>query len=158
MNENVKTYAFTSKDLENVDFDYLSDNGLRARRRTSIGSDWYNAGFNFNLKDGRKLATQISYDDNFVLKSEKYGEFKVDYLGKILADYMKDNDELYIINRELKGIDDAYGMEIGLDVVSERFNELLFWEYDASVKEVARKVLEMAANGEKFITIIERGE
>lgn len=158
MNENVNTYVFTNKDLDNVDFDYLSENGLRAIRRTSLASAWYNKGFNFRLKDGKKLTAQISYDENFVLKSKKYGEFNVTFLGKILSDFMQDNDELYIINRELSEIDDEWGMEIGLDVVSERFNELIFGKYDASVKEVARKVLEMAINGEKFITITECDE
>lgn len=154
MNEQeVKTYVFTNKDLKNVDFDRLGDEGLKARRRTSIGSRWYNAGFNFWLKDGRKLTAQISYDKSFVLKSKKYGEFKVTFLGKILSDFMQDNDELYIINRELQEIDDEWGMEIGLDVVSDRFDDLLFCEYDADVKEVARKFFEMATNGEKFITI-----
>lgn len=149
MNEqDVKTYVFADKDLKNVDFDYLNDRGLISRLTW-----WYNKGFNFQLKDGKKLTAKISYDDSFVLKSEKYGEFKVTFLGKILADFMKDNDELYIINRELSIIDDGWGMEIGVDVVSERFDELLFCKYDASIEEVARKVFEMAVNGEKFITI-----
>lgn len=151
--QEVKTYVFTNKDLKNVDFDRLSNEGLKARRRTSIGSRWYNAGFNFYLKDGRKLTAQISYDESFVLKSKKYGEFKVTFLGKILSDYMKDNDELYIINRELQEIDDAWGMEIGLDVVADRFDDLLFCKYNADVKEVARKVFAMTTNGKKFITI-----
>lgn len=151
--QDVKTYVFTNKDLENVDFDYLNDRGLKAINRTSLASSWYNKGFIFQLKDGRKLAAKISYDDSFVLKSEKYGEFNVTFLGKILADFMKDNDELYIINRELSIIDDGWGMEIGVDVVSERFDELLFCKYDASIEQVSRKVFEMAISGEKFITI-----
>lgn len=151
--QEVKTYVFTNKDLENIDFDRLGNEGLKARRRTSIGSRWYNAGFNFWLKDGRKLTAKISYNNNFVLKSKKYGEFNVTFLGKILADFMKDNDELYIINRELSEIDDEWGMEISLNVVTDRFDDLLFCKYDASVEEVTRKFFEMAVNGEKFITI-----
>lgn len=154
MNEqDVKTYVFADKDLKNVDFDYLNDRGLISRLTW-----WYNKGFNFQLKDGKKLTAKISYDDNFVLKSEKYGEFKATFLGKILADFMKDNDELYIINRELNIINNDWGIEIGMDVVSERFNELLFCKYEANVKEVAKKVLEMAINGEKFITITDYAE
>lgn len=151
----VKPYVFTTKDLENVDFDYLNNNDLKV---TSIGGKWYNVGFYFRLKDGRKLAAQISHDDNFVLKSKKYGEFNVNLLGKILADFMKDNDELYIVNRELNKIDYEWGIETGVDFVNYRFDELLWCEYKASVKEVARKVLEMAANGEKSITIIDYGK
>lgn len=150
----VETYVFTNKDLENVDFDYLNNNDFKAIK----GSRWYYAGFYFRLKDGRKLAAKINYDDNFVLKSKKYGEFNINLLGKILADFIKDNDELYIINRELNKIDYEWGVETGVNFVNYRFDELLWCEYHASVAEVARKVLEMAANGEKFITIIDYGK
>lgn len=150
--QNIKAVAFTKEDLSNVDFKAINEKGLR-RIGKGLCYRWWNSCFSFNSKDGRKLAAVInSYDESFILHSEKYGDFNSSFLGKILADLMQDNDELYIINRELQKMGDEWCCELndgGYEIVNDRFNDIIFNELNCKTDQIAEKVLKMAIDGKK---------
>lgn len=150
---------FTKEDLEKVDFDKMNEEGLRFSLYDD-NNDWWNNGFSFCLKNGKKLYVSINprKDEGFLLKSNKYGEFKVLFLGKILADLTQDNnDELYIINRELTEVGGKRSWEADVDdnyFVNERFCEIIIDKLYYNWSDIGIKVLEMAIEGKKFVKIV----
>lgn len=154
MNEqDVKTYIFTNKDLDNIDFSWLKNEGFK-RISYDWLDEWWNSGFIFRLKDGKKLVAKIDcYNKEFTLESKKYGEFKISFLGKILADLMQDNDELYIINRELLKVNDEWSSELYCDIVNARFAELIFNKFNRQTDEIAKKIFKMIVDDKDFATI-----
>lgn len=152
-NKNVN--IFTEKDLENLDIERINKEGLK-NLYSKGKSQWWNIGFRFWLKGDQRRFVGINWrkDEGYILKSDEYGEFKVSFLGKILADLINDNDELYIINRELVEVADKWQMEFGVRkgyITDERFAELI--RNRCEWGEICRKFLQMAINGEKFITV-----
>lgn len=155
---------FTKEDLEKVDFDKMNEKGLHFKSYNIYNNyddddSWWNEGFGLWLKDGEILYIGINprKDEGFTLKSSKYGEFKVSFLGKILADFMGDNNEVYIINRELKKVGEKHGWEADVDdnyFTNERFCDIIINNLYYDWGDIVKKVLEMAIEGKDFIKII----
>lgn len=153
---NKATNIFTEKDLENLDIERINKEGLK-NLYSKGKNQWWNIGFRFWLKGNQRRFVGINYrkDEGYILKSDEYGEFKVSFLGKILADLMNDNDELYVINRELVEVADEWYVEFGVRkgyIADERFAELIRDRYEWG--EICKKFLQMAINGEKFIVVL----
>jgi hypothetical protein len=161
-NKNVKTNIFTEEDLENLDIERINKKGLKNLGSSEI-NQWWNDGFEFWLKDGQRRFVGINQrkDEGYVLKSSEYGEFKVSFLGKMLADLMDDNNEIYIINRELKKVGEKHGWEANVDddyFINERFCNIIINNLYYDWGDIVKKVLEMAIEGKSFIKIIQTFE
>lgn len=160
---------FTKEDLVKVDFDKMNEKGLHFKSYDSYNNynndddSWWNEGFSLWLKDGKNIYIGINprKDEGFILKSNKYGEFKVSFLGKILADFMNDNNEIYIINRELKKVGEKHGWEADVDdgyFANERFCYIILHNLYYDWSDIIKKVLEMAIERKEFIKIIQTFE
>lgn len=143
---------FTEKDLENVDFPKLTDLNF------NVGTDDIVLGFNFAVKDGRIFSCKVDRGSKFNLHSEKYGDFEVDFLQKIAADIINDNDKFFVIIETIKDVTNfigGYDCDVPDDfdiVMHDECVEIL--KHHFTYHELIVKYLEMGLDkGNKFVTI-----
>lgn len=146
---------FTKADLENLEdserqFGVVCDEkGNIIREETEC---WFTHIYIY-LKDGRRFRFDMNNDPYYAIKSDKYGEFKVNSTERIVAETMKDNDRLYVIKQEMDFIRDVDYYHTA-SLVATRWVEF-FQDNFGTYIDIVKMLINKALEDKDFATITE---
>lgn len=146
---------FTKADLENLEdserqFRVVQDEkGNVIREETEC---WFTHIYIY-LKDGRRFRFDMNNDPYYAIKSDKYGEFKVNSTERIVAETMKDNDRLYVIKQEMDFIRDVDYYHTA-SLVATRWVEF-FQDNFGTYIDIVKMLINKALEDKDFATITE---
>ena len=95
----------------------------------------------------------MNNDPYYAIKSDKYGEFKVNSTERIVAETMKDNDRLYVIKQEMDFIRDVDYYHTA-SLVATRWVEF-FQDNFGTYIDIVKMLINKALEDKDFATITE---
>lgn len=146
---------FTKADLENLEDSERQFKVVRDEKGNVIREEtecWFTHIYIY-LKDGRRFRFDMNNDPYYAIKSDKYGEFKVNSTERIVAETMKDNDRLYVIKQEMDFIRDVDYYHTA-SLVATRWVEF-FQDNFGTYIDIVKMLINKALEDKDFATITE---
>lgn len=146
---------FTKADLENLEDSERQFRVVRDEKGNVIREEtecWFTHIYIY-LKDGRRFRFDMNNDPYYAIKSDKYGEFKVNSTERIVAETMKDNDRLYVIKQEMDFIRDVDYYHTA-SLVATRWVEF-FQDNFGTYIDIVKMLINKALEDKDFATITE---